>query len=452
MLKTIKHQFTELFQFIQSPRDRKRNHSTKRKYGTFLFILILDVLLSLLVILLFKIFKIEELLSSNEHLMDEMMRSIPLVTTLIILVLLIPFIEEVIFRLPLRFSNNLINILAIQISKLFGKENSNKFKKKYKRAWYKSFGFTFYFSVVVFALIHSANYRNSIEVLHLWPLLVLPQFIAGTLMAYLRVKYDFYWGFRLHMLHNLIFLLPVFIMGNVPNEVYKYKGDDCSIVIYENIPFKDKELKTSYEIQDDGLEMNHFTFKNLTTSLFSTETDFLFVGAKGYYNRIFSIKYREDFTIRSQERDTLHSHLKEAFKFIVDKDTVFNTQLWLMYICNDSLLDQHEVPQKGTGINVSNKRIFTDGADLNSFNNKLRFSSRFSSNVAFKLIDHSNKYYAIEINTRDWDEMRAILRTEYGIGLIYCQDYALRTKLLFYNKKTTKKSKREQKHDLNILE
>ncbi len=74
-------------------------------------------------------------------------------------------------------------------------------RKRPTMRWFRSLfpGF-FWLSTIGFALIHLANYTEG-TIAILLPL-VIPQFILGTMCAYVRVHYGLWSAVALHMLHN----------------------------------------------------------------------------------------------------------------------------------------------------------------------------------------------------------------------------------------------------------
>ena len=94
-----------------------------------------------------------------------------------LLVLLIPFIEELIFRLPLR---------RIGVSKRLFSENT----------WNKYYRWFFYSFALAFGFVHITNFEiNSVYVVLLAPIITLSQIIGGFIMSYLRIRFNFWMGF-----------------------------------------------------------------------------------------------------------------------------------------------------------------------------------------------------------------------------------------------------------------
>ena len=72
----------------------------------------------------------------------------------------------------------------------------------------RHFGFFFYGSTVLFALTHITNYEPlSTQTLLLAPALVFPQFIVGTMLGYIRVRYGIGYSILFHVVINAIFFV-----------------------------------------------------------------------------------------------------------------------------------------------------------------------------------------------------------------------------------------------------
>lgn len=157
--------------------------------------------------------------------------------SLVVIVIIIPFIEELIFRLPLnlkksgiaisisvlylRFSGNFLthvldlrkmeDLVKIFISLLIFFLLMNLLNQKkldlIKDKYFKQY---FYFIAISFGLIHIINFHQiNYFLFFLYPIYVLPQFFMGLFIGNIRIKYGFIWGWALHALINSTsFLLP----------------------------------------------------------------------------------------------------------------------------------------------------------------------------------------------------------------------------------------------------
>jgi len=113
-----------------------------------------------------------------------------LILILILGTIVLPGIEEIIFRSYLVLPKSLNNYI-----------------------WTRKFGHVFYASSMVFACAHLINFSDKTQAILFAPILLAPQFILGIFAGYLRVKFGIIWGFFFHSIHNLIFL-SLFIIFN----------------------------------------------------------------------------------------------------------------------------------------------------------------------------------------------------------------------------------------------
>jgi len=73
----------------------------------------------------------------------------------------------------------------------------------------RNFALIFYSSALVFATIHITNYGNFERIWFILPILVAPQFVGGVLMGFVRMKYGLRWAVFQHMAYNgIFFFLP----------------------------------------------------------------------------------------------------------------------------------------------------------------------------------------------------------------------------------------------------
>ncbi len=68
----------------------------------------------------------------------------------------------------------------------------------------KIFPFLFYLSALVFALVHLSNFQIGPERWVIAPLFVLPQFILGLYLGYVRIRNNIFYSIYIHALNNLI--------------------------------------------------------------------------------------------------------------------------------------------------------------------------------------------------------------------------------------------------------
>ena len=201
--------------YLKRPYDQKNsgeNDSVRlRRLGN---VLLLDLILMALLIGLLSVLESAGWLPIDENQLAEFLGQFPIWQLLLLVVLVVPFFEELIFRLYLRFDRNIFILPILFIGGLMGEETKQNTTLSLRQAWDFWYPYIFYFAAIIFGIVHISNYEMTTEVLWAAPILVLPQIVVGLLLGYLRVKQGFIWGFFLHALHNLVFVgVPLLIFG-----------------------------------------------------------------------------------------------------------------------------------------------------------------------------------------------------------------------------------------------
>lgn len=157
--------------------------------------------------------------------------------------LLFPMIEEISFRLSLKFkaiylslsscvlayylvtklifhtynadlgNDFIIRCLSAAIIGVIIYFLTKKYFKTIKTFWENNFRWILYFSILSFAFAHILNYELTLNIILLTPIITLPQLIAGSIYGFIRVKYGFIYNFSAHALNNFIFMSIIFFMN-----------------------------------------------------------------------------------------------------------------------------------------------------------------------------------------------------------------------------------------------
>ena len=178
----MKQIITDFFSFIRKPKDfqytgNDKTYKWKVFFTLFAFNVVFSILYAVLNFLIKKNFPLE-------HKLEDLNLS-PIVLILVVS-FLIPFIEEVVFRLVLRRKGILKKIIT-------------------QETWSKYFSTFTYISVIIFALLHGNNYKfESYILILLVPFLTISQFITGFINTYLRVRFNFWMGYLFHATWNFI--------------------------------------------------------------------------------------------------------------------------------------------------------------------------------------------------------------------------------------------------------
>lgn len=124
-----------------------------------------------------------------DHALNDMLENTSKIQLFCLAVLFAPLVEELIFRLHLGFG-----------------------------MWKKTnFGYPFYATAMIFAFVHTTNFKLPSELWYYGPFLVVPQLILGLFLGYMRVRNGFFTGFFLHAFHNGIATLALFATPAIPH-------------------------------------------------------------------------------------------------------------------------------------------------------------------------------------------------------------------------------------------
>lgn len=197
----IRKTLRDYLQFLSNPKDEQdENQSSKNKFKTIITLYAINI--PVVGLLAFFNFLFEKLkwINIDEHSVVKFLEEESFVLILILIVIVGPFFEELIFRLFLTFKRN-------YVLKFYLDFNPNS-KDKTLKFWYRFYPYVFYLSAILFAFTHISNYQSDNIKWFMAPLLVMPQFILGLLLGYIRVRYNFLSGYLVHAFHNLIFITP----------------------------------------------------------------------------------------------------------------------------------------------------------------------------------------------------------------------------------------------------
>lgn len=373
-----------------------------------------------------------------------------------ILILIIPAIEELIFRLPLRFKKiNFIPFIIFTTSLagllIFKKVNlpvimpvllviiitgllfflvfHKKTMENFENFLHTNYPFYFYSLAILFALFHLGNFSFSISLLLFAPVIVLPQFIAGFFMGFIRIKQGFIWGFIFHAMHNAIFILPMLLAISItkPKLIEKINKNDYTFEVYEGYHFIDnKTAKPKPGFSDSKVTPNEIvlfgTFKNVVSILTYTKKRQIFVKNGILANKVISLYFRNDSAAR-QESAYLSSKL--AFENLLNsynlktKTESRRITVWRLSVNDENIFKTHFL---NSGKVKSNKtRNFIEVRDTLKFH---EINSDFlvkAMEIAFDTeiqndIDN-NLVFSIEIPNNDFKNLKHYLETKYGLTI-----------------------------------
>ncbi len=169
-----------VWEFVRKPRyNPYSNINPRLKFRIFLNVLGWNFVFGIGLVILLE--GLSHLLGINigAHKADDLFQKYSAITIFFLMVLIAPVTEEFIFRGPLVF---------------------------FKRSHY--FPWVYYFSCLLFGLVHLGNFENAYDLLWLAPFMVAPQVVMGFFLGYLRVRLGLHYAIFMHMAHNgILFLL-----------------------------------------------------------------------------------------------------------------------------------------------------------------------------------------------------------------------------------------------------
>lgn len=239
MIDNLLNTYRAFWIFIKNPLvDTEEVTGLSAKLKTFFQFLVLDLLLSLLLGVLLSQLRYLVSIPFQDHNVTSLLSNNSSFIGYSVFFILVPFTEELLFRLPLRLREKYIHWNVLLLFFGLSMPLSSFFRDKYLQMailfcglplwlvclvkknqcnrfllnlWNHHFFYVFYFSVVSFGVAHISNYKPALKVLLFLPLLVSPQLMMGLFLGYVRLKLGFLWSYFLHALHNFIVFLPLLL-------------------------------------------------------------------------------------------------------------------------------------------------------------------------------------------------------------------------------------------------
>lgn len=243
-----------LLAFVRRPNDVQWHLTKKEKLQLFFYCLGFEILLTLFIIipLLYAIDSLITLKTSAVN-YDE-----TILFTLLLMVLFVPYIEELIFRHFLRYQGFKAWVI-------------NRAK------WNRIFPALVYMSSLLFGLVHATNFENTeLEFYLLIPVVVISQLTGGLVIAFIRVRLNFYWGFFMHAVWNFIFTMLFPIGYTFFTQPYTEKSPNYSITIEER-PFFQSNRQQVLKIDSSAgkifaIEVKQYGLRHLLDTLYTAQS------------------------------------------------------------------------------------------------------------------------------------------------------------------------------------
>lgn len=421
------------------------------KLRTFFYLLLIDFVFILFFSLIIKGLDEANLTSLSQNKLNLLYKNTPPFISILMLVILIPLVEELVFRLHLRLNRNylhfniviiiagIITMLASFVKLSYMRIlilscgvilvalyflNKTKLDKKILNIWDMKFGYVFYISLLIFGAIHITNYDKGFLKYLLLPLLVLPQLILGLFCSYMRISMDFFRGYLFHASHNIVTLLPVlavtvinmtgggFVEISEHNSLNKmnYSKVENDTIIFDRLRV--------YDIMPRLLNSEKRNFDNY---LISGKYDLIEYEDTTIADKILYIKYVRDKDklvgiLKSSKSIVLNELLKKYNLKIANKS--FEKSNYYLRITDPAKLSSYVEFEEDTLIRNKYPVWFYDSIILNNVD--LNFIARtLNMNYDQEIVDtlKNNKKYTMMIPKLKFEEMNEFITRQYGINL-----------------------------------
>jgi hypothetical protein len=453
MKKAIQHIYNF---FLKPEQDSFSGQTITDKIKWLLFLLVIEMPLMFAVGYLQQTLAEKGLLDLENHLVMKFIKENSKIVIIILLILVGPFIEELIFRLPLRFKKayfipfilifliytgtlilkTLHLSLAVSIPLFTGITafsfyyifNRNMARKR-ETILSANYSFYFYSLTILFALFHLSNYNYTPNLLLFAPIVVLPQFICGFLIGFIRIKQGFIWGFFFHALHNAVFVLPVLLIPfySHPKLIEKIEREDYTFEVYEGFRFdspdysKSEPLTAPRKITPNEIVL-YGTFKQVVANLAFSNEKYISFKNSILAEKEISLYFKNDSAnIESAHEASLLSfdNLLKSYD-LKSKYEKRDIKIWKLSL-KDALLFASVYSSYTDSTNQNTIRSFQGPKDtlkLEKINStylaktlQITFDTEIQNDI------DTNQLFSIKIPNDDFYDLKHFLETNYGLTL-----------------------------------
>lgn len=413
MLKTIKETYFELMDFLRNPKDEAAPGLTiAQKFKILFSLLLLEIPLMGAFSLIISGLEELKLINLEGHKMVELFKSLPIAVLLISTVIIIPFFEELIFRLYLRYKNNYLLHFIISLVSLSGVKNKKKAETMLTSLWQKKYKYLFYFSALLFGIVHITNYKLSYTILLLSPILIAPQILLGLFIGFLRVRYGFVWGYLLHALHNAVFIsIGILSMSN-HSEIINKETRLYSIKIEESNDFHGSSTLKNYP---DSIAYKNINLKTTLSNLLLINEILIDTNNEKQLNKTINFNFKNKSKDSSQTKIIALNQLGKCFNFKIKKNKV-SANVWDLKISNPDLFLKCKSKNKTAAnmVTIKPTQIAIENATLSSLVYAL--TNQKKEMVYDKTA--SNGIYSFNLESKNFESIRTQLKEKYGLSLV----------------------------------
>lgn len=368
----------------------------------------IDIILAGLLVGLIELIKEYTGITLPEHKIEQLFHTSTIPFIILFGVIIMPIIEEILFRLPLHYPANFFRWIILAPIALGGKEKKIRTEAFLKSIWIRYYSWIFYFTAAIFAGLHLANF-NSTDIPYAFCLiLVFPQFMFGIFAAYLRVRFGFWWGYSLHVLHNgLILIVPLLMMGEA-KEKLNIKSDSFELQISE----PQFVHESSAYFGTDSICYQATPIKTIIANILDVEESSLASKSASYFKKPINFAYKVK--LGKMNKKHVMDWLKTTYKFSVESKTRIE-EIWVLSI-EDSL--KLQAFQKENNLLISQivrneKQLELKNADLDELCSSL--SLAYLKPVQTKTSEEKHYNFQLALSTEE--ALKLQLLQTYGIRI-----------------------------------
>lgn len=412
--------YLDLLDFLKNPGDQRDPIQTWTEKAKKLFsLLILDIPIMILLMVVLSGLKAVGLFNADSNKLSLLLKTMPVWTLIFVMVILIPFIEELIFRLYLRYKNNYFARFFIFLTLFTGVKNHDKIETWVTDFWTKRYLIIFYFSALLFGYVHLTNYDYSILIILLSPLVIAPQFVVGIFCGYLRVRHDLVTGYFMHAIHNAIFLcIPLLLIAG-SSKYLSVETPDYSLKIRESSKQPKESTSTFYA---DGVTFKNTRLKSIMIEILGKKEMLLKTNNDSLLNKLINLEFRNKlknnpqnrrYSLNQNEREDVLNQLSKLYDFKV-KNEFKPQEIWELHVEDSTVLIKSRADTTLTyNLNVSDEKVTITNSSLWGLTKGLtQACKRFIFDQTF-----TKKRYTITLQVKDFEILQNELNTKYGLSL-----------------------------------
>lgn len=442
----LKQTASDIWLFLKNPKDQPAAENSRSiKLRILLYVLLIDVVLMIAIMGVIHLVRLLGWDTGNTHAVIEAMRSLPVWALLLSGILVVPFLEELVFRYGLRFKSGYIVLLAFVAAIALGvlaysllplegaigvwvilgmalvlyALNGEAITRFLEKVWSKVYGAFFYFMAFAFGLIHITNFTDfdyaSAAVL-LIPILIAPQIVSGMLMGYMRVRHGFRWGYFLHASHNALFFGLAMTSLGALEEKLQIQNENYTLQVEEHMRHDQTALSSKF-VGPDSIGFENQKLHDVILALLDKEESRVKLDKTRHQYTAIDLKFKAHKLAKDakQNKQLVLEQLQQVYKFDVTYRSE-ETDDWGVAIADADLLATHSVADLGRSIvQYSDDAITFENVTLGELVGAVEKNFQVGIIAKRELLESGK--YNFKLTKNDFEQAREDLKTKYGILL-----------------------------------